>query len=58
MKKYQFGIAEWCVPVAGPAICRMAAEAGLDGVELCLDGYEHNLPLTDAVKELEAEQLI
>lgn len=48
MKKYRFGIAEWCVPVAGPAICRMAAEAGLDGVELNLGEFEHNLPLTDA----------
>ena len=48
MKKYLFGIAEWCVPVAGPAVCRMAAEAGLDGIELNLGLFEHNLPLTDA----------
>ena len=48
MKKYQLGIAEWCVPVAGPACLRMAAEAGLDGVELVFGNYERNLPLTDA----------
>lgn len=48
MGRYQFAIAEWCSPVAGPAVCRLASEAGLDGVELCFDGYEHNLPLTDA----------
>lgn len=48
MGKYQFAIAEWCVPVAGPAICRLAAEAGLDGVELNLGAFAHNLPLTDA----------
>lgn len=48
MGLYQFGIAEWCSPVAGPTVCRLASEAGLDGVELCLDNYAHNLPLTDA----------
>ncbi len=47
MEKYQFAIADWCAPVAGPAICRMAAEVGLDGVELNLGDFAHNLPLTD-----------
>ena len=47
MPRYRFGIAEWCSPVAGPAVCRLASEVGLDGVELCLDNYAHNLPLTD-----------
>lgn len=47
MKKLQFGIADWCVPVAGPTICRVAAEVGLDGVELNLGEFAHNLPLTD-----------
>ena len=47
MSRYQFAIAEWCSPVAGPAVCRVASEVGLDGVELCLDNYAHNLPLTD-----------
>lgn len=47
MSRYQFAVAEWCMPVAGPAICRMASEAGLDGVELNLGLFEHNLPLTD-----------
>ena len=47
MCKFRFAIADWCVPVSGPDVCRMAAEAGLDGVELNLGEFEHNLPLTD-----------
>ena len=47
MCKFRFAIADWCIPVSGPDVCRMAAEAGLDGVELNLGEFEHNLPLTD-----------
>ena len=48
MHEIHLGIAEWCSPVPGPAACRVAAEAGLDGVELDLGELRHGLPLSDA----------
>ena len=48
MKKYRFAICEWCSPVAGPDVCRLAAEAGLEGVELNIGDIRRNLPLSDA----------
>lgn len=48
MGKFRFAIADWCAPVAGPSVCRVAAEVGLEGVELGLTDFSHNLPLTDA----------
>lgn len=47
MGKFRFAIAEWCALAAGPSVCRAAAEVGLDGVELGLTDFAHNLPLTD-----------
>ena len=48
MKGIHVGIAEWCSPIPGPAACRMAAEFGLDGVELDLGELRRGLPLSDA----------
>lgn len=48
MSEIRIGIAEWCSPVPGPAACRVAAECGLDGVELDLGELRHDLPLSDA----------
>ena len=47
MKGIHVGIAEWCSPIPGPAACRMAAEFGLDGVELDLGELRRGLPLSD-----------
>lgn len=48
MSNYRFAICEWCSPVSGPAVCRLASEAGLEGVELNIGDIQHNLPLSDA----------
>lgn len=48
MNGIQIGIAEWCSPIQGPMACRMAAELGLDGVELDLGEARRGLPLSDA----------
>ena len=48
MKDIRIGIAEWCSTVPGPCACRVAAECGLDGVELDLGELRHGLPLSDA----------
>lgn len=48
MSNYRFAICEWCSPVAGPAVCQLASEAGLDGVELNIGDFNHNLPLSSA----------
>ena len=48
MSRFRFGLCEWCSPVMGPAVCRLAAEAGLDGVELNIGDIQRSLPLSDA----------
>ena len=47
MNEKRIGIAEWCSPIQGPMACRMAAELGLDGVELDLGEARRCLPLSD-----------
>ena len=49
MNQIKAGICEWVSPVTGPGVCRVAAEAGLDGVELDIGSCERGLPLSDAV---------
>jgi len=47
-KKYYFGICEWCLPAQGPLAIRMAAEAGLDGIQIGdLGGAGTGFPLLD-----------
>ena len=48
MKKIKLGICEWVSPVPGPSVCRVAAEVGLDGVELNIGSCERGLPLSNA----------
>lgn len=47
MKRFQYGICEWCLPPVGPAVCRLAADYGLDGVALDLGSLEDGLRLAD-----------
>lgn len=47
MGKFKFAVADWCALVSGPSVCRVAAEMGLDGVELSFTDFSRNLPLTD-----------
>jgi sugar phosphate isomerase/epimerase len=44
--RIRLGIAEWSLPIAGPWGCRVAAAAGLDGVQVDVGGPEHGFPLT------------
>ncbi len=46
MAGYRFGICEWCLPPVGPDVCRLAAEAGLDGVEPDLGSPQDGVCLT------------
>ncbi len=36
----KIGICEWSLPIDGPYTCRLAAELGLDGVQLDIGAYE------------------
>ncbi len=47
MKRFQYGICEWCLPPLGPDVCRLAAEYGLDGVALGLGSVGEGLRLAD-----------
>ena len=47
MKRFQFGICEWCLPPIGPSVCRLAAEYGLEGVALDLGSVNDGLRLSD-----------
>ena len=47
MKRFQFGICEWCLPPVGPDICRLAGAYGLDGVALDLGSLKDGLRLAD-----------
>lgn len=49
MSLHNLAICEWCVPVDGPAVCRFAAEAGLNGVELDIGSLKRGMPLTNPV---------
>jgi sugar phosphate isomerase/epimerase len=48
-EKIRVGICEWAFPLAGPYGCKVAAEAGLDGMELDLGSYELGFPLSNPV---------
>ena len=48
MSDIRLGICEWVSPVAGPSVCRVAAETGLNGVELDIGNCERGLPLSNA----------
>ena len=47
MKRFQYGICEWCLPPVGPYVCRLASEYGLDGVALDLGSVNDGLRLAD-----------
>ena len=47
MKGLRFGICEWCLPEVGPYVCRLAADAGLDGVSLDMGTRKGGLRLAD-----------
>lgn len=49
MGKIKFGICEWACPLDGPYVCKIAAQLGLDGIELDLGDYERNFPLANKV---------
>ena len=52
MSQRRIAICQWCAPVEGPAVCRFAAEAGLNGVELDIGPLDQGMPMTDpAVRE-------
>lgn len=47
MAQYRFGICEWCLPAVGPSVCRLAVDAGLEGVALDLGSLQSGMRLTD-----------
>ncbi len=49
MSQRRIAICQWCAPVEGPAVCRFAAEAGLNGVELDIGSLDQGMPMTDPV---------
>lgn len=42
----KLGVAQWSLPIDGPWGCRVAADAGLDGVQLDVGGASRGFPLT------------
>lgn len=56
----KLGIAEWSVPIAGPAACRYVAHAGLDGLQVDLGPAAAGYPMSrqlvrDAYQEAAAD---
>jgi sugar phosphate isomerase/epimerase len=56
----KLGIAEWCVPIAGPISCRYVAESGLDGLQVDLGSASAGFPMSrplvrDAYKQAAAD---
>ena len=47
VKTFRLGIVEWALPVTGPACVRLAAEMGLQGVELDFGDFEKGFPLSN-----------
>ena len=45
----KLGIAEWSVPMAGPAACRYVAQAGLDGLQVDLGPASAGYPMSRPV---------
>jgi sugar phosphate isomerase/epimerase len=48
-KKIKIGVCEWAFPLPGPYSCKIAAELGLEGIELDLGSYEQGFPLSNKV---------
>ncbi|MFP7223924.1 sugar phosphate isomerase/epimerase family protein [Priestia filamentosa] len=44
--KIKLGICEWSLPIEGPYACKIAAELGLDGVQLDIGKYERGFSLS------------
>lgn len=44
--RYSFGICSWCLPADQETACGMAAQIGLDGIEVDLGKVEDGLPLS------------
>jgi sugar phosphate isomerase/epimerase len=47
MGNMKFGICHWSFPLEGPYACKIAAQLGLQGMELDLGDYERNFPLSN-----------
>ena len=47
VKRYSFGICSWCFPADQETACGLAAEIGLDGMEIDIGAIEDGLPLAD-----------
>lgn len=47
MKRIKFGICEWSSPIQGPYVCKLAADLGLDGIELLQGDYSHSFPTSN-----------
>jgi 2-epi-5-epi-valiolone 7-phosphate 2-epimerase len=45
-KRIKLGVAEWSLPIDGPWGCRIAADSGLDGVQLDVGDSSRGFPLT------------
>jgi len=50
-KRYSFGICSWYFPVDQEAACKLAAEIGLDGMEIDIGAVEDGLPLADPERQ-------
>jgi sugar phosphate isomerase/epimerase len=48
-KKIRIGICEWAFPLPGPYGCKLAADFGLEGIELDLGSYERGFLLANKV---------
>ncbi|MBR5869097.1 MAG: sugar phosphate isomerase/epimerase [Clostridia bacterium] len=47
MSQRNIAICQWCAPSAGSDVCRFAAEAGVNGVELDIGPLDQGMPMTD-----------
>ena len=57
MPRFRIGACEWSFPPIGPSVCRLAAEAGLDGVELDMGGMHDGMKLTSGrIRKMYAEE--
>ncbi|MFJ7724608.1 sugar phosphate isomerase/epimerase family protein [Neobacillus sp. NPDC097160] len=42
----KIGICQWSLPIDGPHACKLAAQLGIDGIQLDIGGYERGFPLS------------
>ncbi len=57
MPRFRIGVCEWSLPPIGPSVCRLAAEAGLEGVELDMGGMQDGMKLTSGrIRKMYAEE--